>query len=288
MKLGLILPNYGREATRYSIIDTALAAETLGYDSIWLTDHLALPQQDSVRFGHIYEAMTSLAYLSASTRIIKLGISALVLPQRNPVEVAKSLATLDILSSGRILLSAGVGWSKGEYENLGYDFHNRGKRMDEALQVLRTIWRGQSKVSYKGKFYNFENMFFSPGPVQSGGPPIWVAGNSMAALKRAVFLADGWHPNASSPENLKSSLDQVKVLLLNRSFTVSVRFRLDYNQQTESENILSGSTENIIKQLKSYQSSGMNYALINILATTQAERERFMKQFIQEIKPELL
>jgi len=288
MKFGLILPNYGKEATRYSIIDTALSAESLGYDSIWLTDHLALPQIDGDRFGHIFEAMTSMAYLAASTRDIKLGISTLVLPQRNPIEVAKSIATLDNLSGGRIILSAGVGWSMGEYDNLGYDFHNRGKRMDEALKVLRTIWRGQTKVSFKGKFFQFENMMSSPTPIQSGGPPIWVAGNSIHALNRAVYLSDGWHPNASSPENLQSKLKEVQPLLINRPFTVAVRFRLDYNHHEESDNMLSGSTENIINLLRSYISSGMNYMLVNFEAATQAERERYMKQFIQEIKPELL
>ncbi len=218
MKFGLILPNYGPDATRYSILDSALAAEKLGFDSIWLTDHLALPKEDAGRFGHIYEALTSMAFLAASTRTIRLGISTLILPQRNPLEVAKALATLDVLSGGRINLTAGIGWSQGEYQNLGYDFQNRGKRMDEALQVLRTVWRGQSKVSYKGKYYNFENMVISPGPVQPGGPPLWVAGNSKFALKRAVMLSDGWHPNAGSPQLLHEMLTQVQTLIAEPSF----------------------------------------------------------------------
>lgn len=287
MKLGLILPNYGPAATRFSILDSALAAENLGFDSIWLTDHLALPKNDADEYGHIFESITSLAFLAASTRTIHLGISTLVLPQRNPVEVAKSLATLDVLSGGRILVTAGIGWSKGEYQNLGYNFQNRAKRMNEALQVLRTIWRGQTRVSYKGKYYQFEDLVISPTPVQAGGPPLWVAGNSIFALKRAVLLSDGWHPNATSPENLQNQLTQVKPLLMNRPFTVAVRFRLDFNQPEISGNMLSGTNENIINQLKTYQASGMNYALINFKANSQAERERFMKNFIREIKPEL-
>ena len=134
MKIGLILPNYGPEATRAGLLDSALAAEKLGFDSIWLTDHLALPKKDAGQYGHIFESTTSLAFLAAITSTIRLGISTLILPQRNPVEVAKSLATLDVLSGGRILLTAGIGWSQGEYRNLGYNFQNRAKRMNEALK----------------------------------------------------------------------------------------------------------------------------------------------------------
>ena len=287
MKIGLILPNYGPDATRNGLLDSALAAEKLGFDSIWLTDHLALPEKDAGQFGRIFESTTSLAFLAASTNTIRLGISTLVLPQRNPVEIAKSLATLDVLSNGRILLTAGIGWSQGEYRNLGYNFQNRAVRMNEALKVLRTIWSGQTPVSFKGEYYQFEDMVLSPKPVQSGGPPLWVAGNSIHALKRAVLLADGWHPNATSPENLQNQLDQVKNLLLNRTFTVAVRFKLDFNKNEISEGMLSGSNGNIINQLRKYKASGMNYALINFKAYSQAERERFMERFIHEIKPEL-
>ena len=144
--------------------------------------------------------------------------------------------------------------------------------------MLRTIWTGQTTVSFKGEYYQFEDMVISPKPVQAGGPPLWVAGNSIHALKRAVLLADGWHPNATSPENLHNNLDQVKDLILNRTFTVAVRFKLDFNQHVVSEDMLSGSNENIINQLLKYKASGMNYALINFKANSQAERERFMEQ----------
>ncbi len=191
------------------------------------------PQKDAGQYGHIFESTTSLAFLAATTSTIQLGISTLVLPQRNPVEVAKSLATLDVLSGGRILVTAGIGWSQGEYQNLGYNFHNRAKRMNEELKVLRTIWQSQTSVSFKGKYYQFEDLVISPATVQAGGPPLWVAGNSIHALQRAVLLADGWHPNATSPENLQNLLEQIKRLILNRPFTVAVRFKLDFNQNCD-------------------------------------------------------
>lgn len=288
IKIGVILPNYGPQAGRLGLIDTTVAAERLGFDSVWLTDHLALPVKDGERFGHIYEAITSMAFLAASTRQIKLGLSTLVLPQRNPIEVAKQIATLDVLSGGRIIFTAGVGWSAGEYQNLGYDFKNRGKRMDEALQVLRTCWRGQTKVSFKGKFYQFEEMAFSPPPLQPGGPPLWVAGNSTIALKRAVLLGDGWHPNASSAANLKAQLDEVRPLINNRPFTTAVRFRLDFDETEGEGGGLTGSNQDIINSLLAYQDAGMQVAMINFSAHSQTERERAMQRFMQDIKPALV
>src|SRR3972149_5210821 len=113
MKFGIVLPNFGQDATRLSIVDTTLAAESLGFDSVWVTDHLALPQSNARQYGLIFEAVTTLSYLAGSTGRIRLGISALVLPQRNPVEIAKELATLDVLSGGRVILAAGIGWASG-------------------------------------------------------------------------------------------------------------------------------------------------------------------------------
>lgn len=287
MKFGLVLPNYGTQATRYAIIDSALIAEKIGFDSVWLTDHLALSEQDAERFGHIYEAISTLSYLAASTRTIKLGLSTLVLPQRNPLEIAKVLATVDNLSNGRLIVTAGIGWSKREYENLGFDFHNRGKRMNEAIKVLRSCWRGQRVIDFQGKFYSFKNVVFSPPPVQSGGPPFWVAGDSEVALSRAIALGDGWHPNAHSPEELQSRLSKFKSIIQLRPFVIAVRIGIDLDSMKCEENssMLSGSPSEIIEQLSNYQQSGMNYAIVNLKAETQAERERLIKQFSKEIMP---
>jgi len=287
MNFGLVLPNYGPQASRYAIIDSALVAENFGFESIWLTDHLALPEKDGELFGHIYESITTMSFLAASTRKIKLGLSTLVLPQRNPLEIAKSIATLDNLSNGRIIISAGIGWSEGEYKNLGYEFQNRGKRMDEAIKILRSCWRGKKIVDFKGEYYNFENLVFSPPPVQSGGPPLWIAGDSQASLSRAISLGDGWHPNAHSPEELEDALKKFKSIIQMRPFTIAVRIGIDLisgnNEQNSS--VISGNSNEIIDELKKYQKAGMNYAIVNFKANSQAERERSIKQFSQDIAP---
>lgn len=290
MKFGFVLPNYGQQASRFSIIDSALAAENFGFDSIWLTDHLALPEKDGELFGHIFESISTMSFLAASTRKIKLGLSTLVLPQRNPLEIAKSLATVDNLSNGRLIVSAGIGWSKGEYQNLGYEFHNRGKRMDEAIKILRTCWRGQKVVDFKGDYYCFENLVFSPPPVQSGGPPIWIAGDSQAALSRAISLGDGWHPNAQSPKELEDALRKFKSIIQMRPFTIAVRIGIDLisgNNEANSS-VISGNPDEIIEKLLKYSKAGMNYAIVNLKANSQAERERSIKLFFQDIVPGIM
>ena len=165
MKFGVILPNYGEPASRLATVDTALAAENLGFDSAWVTDHMALPESDGPTYTPIFEALTTTAFLAASTRRIRLGISALVLPQRNPYEVAKQLATIDVLSGGRVMLAVGIGWSKGEFENLGYTFTNRGKRADEAIMVLRTLWRGGRVISLPGPALPLRQSPIQPAPL---------------------------------------------------------------------------------------------------------------------------
>lgn len=282
MKFGVILPSFGPQAGRLAMIDTALAAESLGFDSVWTTDHIALPDVDSSRFGHIFESITTLGYLAGVTNSIRLGVSALVLPQRSPVEVAKQVATLDVLSGGRMMLAAGIGWSAGEYENLGYNFHDRGRRMDEALQVLRMLWRGGRVISYKGKYYHFEKLCFSPGPVQPGGPPLWAAGDSPRALRRAVLYADGWHPNMRTPDALARELKVARPLLRNRPFTVSMRAHLSFGSRVPNQP-LSGSPEQIVETLREYAAAGMNYAVLDFDAESQAARERAMQTFARQV-----
>ena len=195
---------------------------------------------------------------------------------------------MDVFSGGRIIFTAGIGWSAGEYKNLGYEFKNRGKRMDEALRVLRTCWRGQTKVSFNGKYYQFQDMVFSPTPLQPGGPPLWVAGDSSIALRRAILLGDGWHPNASSAARLKTQLENNRTLINNRPFTVAVRFRLDFEEKDSTVAGLTGSAQDIINTLKDYQDAGMQVALINFAAKNQNDRERAMRRFVQDIKPALV
>ncbi len=287
MKFGLVLPTYGPDSSRSGNINTARAAEDLGFDSIWVTDHLALPEEDSDRFGRIFESISLISFLAGMTTQIKLGISALVLPQRNPVEVAKMLSTVDLLSGGRFILSAGVGWSSGEYFNLSQNFNNRGKRMDEAVQVLRLLWSGREVVSFKGNFYNFENIVLSPQPLQKGGPPIWIAGNSLPAVHRAARLGDGWHPTLKPLPKFLNDMKELRSLVGSRPFTVCMRISmplpdgfLDNRDKKKPEDIL-------IDLLRDYQDAGVDMAVFDFYARNQADRENQIKTLMTTIAPAL-
>jgi probable F420-dependent oxidoreductase len=288
MKFGVILPNYGPAAGRLSTIDTALAAESLGYDSAWVTDHLALPESDGPTYTPILESISTCAYLAASTSRIRLGISALVLPQRNPYEVAKQVATIDVLSGGRTLLAVGTGWSKGEFANLGYPFAGRGKRADEGLRVLRTLWRGGQVISFHGEYSRFEKAQFSPGPIQAGGPPLWAAGNSPKALRRAAMLADGWHPVDLAAEQIADLLRVARPLLLNRPFEVAPRLTLALGAEAATERPhLAGSPQQVAARLRSYAEAGVSYVVLQFSGESQAERARAMRSFAREVMPQL-
>lgn len=278
MKFGVVLPTYGPDAGRMAIIDAALAAEDAGFDSIWVTDHLALPVEDAERFTPIYEAISTLSFLAGSTSRIRLGISALVLPQRNAIEVGKSLATLDNLSGGRVILAAAIGWSAGEFSNLGYLFSDRVKRTEESIKVLRTLWRGRPTANFRGEYYHFQRLTFQPGPVQSGGPVLWVAGNAAASLRRAVSLGDGWHPNLRSADTLRQELDSVRPMLMGRPFTVSMRMPVGDGE------ILTHSTAQIVDQLKIYAAAGLEYPVLHFKGPAHS-REIAIRKFAREVIP---
>jgi probable F420-dependent oxidoreductase len=139
----------------------------------------------------ILEAIVLMAQLAAVTETIGISTEVLVLPQRQPVLVAKQISTLDTLSEGRIRLGVGVGWQESEYDALEEDFSNRGKRMDEAIKLIRSYW-SDSQIDFEGTYYHSTAMAMEPKPPQDGGPPIWIGGGSDAALRRVAELGDGW------------------------------------------------------------------------------------------------
>src|SRR3972149_7643713 len=163
MQFGIGLPNYGRGTTWDAVRRVALAAEELGCDSVWTTDHLIVPREDIEPYGTILESLVTLAMVAAITRRVKLGASVLVLPQRNPVLAAKQIATIDAASGGRMIVGLGVGWNEREYKNLSANFHNRGRRLDEDISLLRTLWASES-ANFQGKYTQVTDSIFSPLP----------------------------------------------------------------------------------------------------------------------------
>ncbi|MBI1728526.1 MAG: LLM class F420-dependent oxidoreductase, partial [Candidatus Rokubacteria bacterium] len=212
MDFGFALPGRGSLATPEILIKLARKADDLRYSSIFVTDHVVIPVSQSApypysptgkfvsdwRNGYL-EPLTLMSYLAGETSHVRLGTSVLVIPYRNPVVTAKMLATLDVLSGGRIILGAGVGWFKEEFEALHAEpFERRGAVTDEYLHLMRACWT-REPVDWQGAFYGMGPVSAMPKPRQKGGIPIWVGGHTDAALRRAGEISDGWHPIGLRP-----------------------------------------------------------------------------------------
>jgi len=183
-------------------LEQAERVEELGFDSLWTGEHMLF-------WVPMFDAVTVLAAFAARTRRILLGSAVLLLPLRHPTVVAKEVASLDVISGGRIILGVGVGGEfPREFVACGVPLNERGRRANEAIEVLRKLW-GESHVNYQGRFFRLEDATMEPRPVQKPGPPIWVSGRSEAAIKRAARLGDGYLPYLFSPERYRDSLSKL-------------------------------------------------------------------------------
>ena len=198
MKLTVEFPSVSYRWGPEGIIKLAQAVEQIGFDQLDMFDHVVMGYGTATRAAPMYppqmpimEAIVMLSFIAAATNRIGLGTEVLVLPQRNPTLTAKQVSTLDTLSGGRVRLGVGVGWQESEYEALGEDFGNRGRRMDEAINLLRRYWSEES-VSANSQFYQFEAIAMEPKPPQGGKLPIWIGGSADATMKRVGELGDGW------------------------------------------------------------------------------------------------
>jgi probable F420-dependent oxidoreductase len=194
MKFGVCVPNYGGSSSTGALRNVALEAERAGCDSLWTTDHVLMPKNSGTPYERIFDSITTLAYFAGATDRVKLGISSLIIAMRNPVIVAKQLATIDNLSAGRLMLAIGVGWNEKEFAHLGSNFHNRGKRVDASIRLIRALWRGETSFKSRVLGLEFSDAVFEPLPIQKN-LSIWIGGTSKAAMKRASALGDAWHPN---------------------------------------------------------------------------------------------
>jgi len=226
MKFGVCIPNYGETCDVESIREVAKAAEELNYDSIWATDHVLMPKNSNTPYERVFECVTTLAFVCSFTQRVKIGISSLVFAMRNPVLTAKQLATIDVLSGGRLILATGAGWNQKEFEHLGADFKNRGRILDENLALLRALWNSQP---FEGSRFSLKDYSFEPKPVQAH-LPIWIAGNSVSAMKRAVKLGDAWHPNAYPMEVFESLISKFKALGSTKPICVRIAYDLNAKQ----------------------------------------------------------
>ena len=194
MHFGVILPNFGKDATPSAIRRSAELAEELGFDSVWTTEHIIVGPEGVDPYGRVYDPLVTLGWIAGWTGRIGLGTSIVLVPLHNPMHLAKEAATLQELSGGRFRLGVGVGWHEDEYRFMGVPFARRGRRADEALRLMRALWSGAS--DFDGELWSFHDATAEPHP--SPQPEIWVGGSSPPAIRRARELGDVWHPSRGS------------------------------------------------------------------------------------------
>jgi probable F420-dependent oxidoreductase len=198
--LGVILPNYGEGASPDGVRAVAEAAEELGFDSVWATEHIIVGPEGVDPYGTVLEPFATLAWLAGLTSRVELGTSITLVALHNPIRLAKEVATVQLLSGRPFHLGVGTGWHEDEYRFLGVDFRGRGRRVDEALHVLKALWAGER--SYEGERWSFEDATSLPLPAQR--PEIWVGGASDRAVRRAREFGDVWHPSRTgTPERVR-------------------------------------------------------------------------------------
>ncbi|MFY9581121.1 MAG: TIGR03619 family F420-dependent LLM class oxidoreductase [Gaiellaceae bacterium] len=194
MHFGVILPNYGKGSSPDAVRRTAEAAEELGFDSVWTTEHIIVGPEGVDPYGRVYDPLVTLGWIAGWTERIGLGTSIVLVPLHNPMHLAKQVATLQELSRGRFTLGVGMGWHKDEFDFIGVEFEGRGRRADEAIRLMRALWKGEQ--DFDGQYWSFHDATSEPHP--SPLPEIWVGGSSDRALRRARELGDAWHPSRGS------------------------------------------------------------------------------------------
>jgi probable F420-dependent oxidoreductase len=220
MLIGTHLPQFGHVAAPDSITRAARHAEALGFSDLWVSDHVVHPASQSYPSPYLYDPLLTLAWAAAATDHIGIGTSVLVAPQHNPLWLANALASLDALSGGRLTVAIGIGWSKAEFDALGQSFHDRGRRTDEILALLRACWR-EDPVSFHGDFYRFDDVRVLPQPAHDIS--IWIGGSSERAYRRGIERGDGFQLIGLTPEDARAPITRLRAGRPEETFTISLR-----------------------------------------------------------------
>ena len=301
-----------RDATPEMLRTRAQHAEDLGFNSVWVIDHIVIPRKVTSVYPYaidgvstfipdrpLLEPLATLNFLAGCTRRIRLGTLVLIIPYRQPLLAAKQLATLDVLSGGRLILGAGVGWMEEEFEALGLDtYSRRGAVTDEYLRLFKALWTQKHPV-FQGEYYQVSGIGFEPKPVQQPHPPIWIGGHTTPALRRAAQVGDGWLPLGNIPPAVFEPAELGTKIKRLREFTrqagrpenaVSVGFggAISFDPAHRMERrVLSGHPEQIAADLRDYHTIGVqDFPLFfTPLQPSETERLKAMERFAREVMP---
>jgi probable F420-dependent oxidoreductase len=286
------------------------AGEAAGFHSVMIADHIAVPVESSSIYpytidgvflskGDALEQLALMAFVAGKTERLRIVSSVMIVPHRNPVFTAKALATIDVLSEGRVTVGVGVGWFREEFEALhAADFDKRGAVTNEYLEIFKKLWT-QSPVSHEGAFYRFDPLRCEPLPVQKPHPPIWIGGHSRPALRRAARYGDGWHPVGAvaasplPPEEMRRKIDELKRLTEaeGRDFgKIAISFKAPLYEPNlmvvdGKRRRFTGPAEQVADDIREYGALGISELIFDFRGDTIGASMEGMDRFAREVMP---
>jgi probable F420-dependent oxidoreductase len=289
MDYGLALPNLGAGAGPEGLLAAAEAAEEHGFTDVWTTDHLLIDNENAADYGRLFEAITTLAWLAGQSRAIRLGTSVIVVPMRNAVVLAKELASLDVLSGGRLIAGFGVGWNIKEFANVGVAdrFRERGAYLDEAIAVCRHLWSG-TEAPFRGRFHEFEDYAFEPVPLQGADLPIWLGARDERALRRVGRVADAYHASATRPAAYAPRIPIIRAAAeaAGRPMPrLSARVRLELDAGPESFYTIHGSAADAAAEIRAFAELGVDHLALVFPQRDAEGIRRAVERFRTEVAP---
>jgi alkanesulfonate monooxygenase SsuD/methylene tetrahydromethanopterin reductase-like flavin-dependent oxidoreductase (luciferase family) len=287
---GLVLPTLGRHAGPESLDAAARTARDLGWASVWVTDHLLVGRgEEADEYGWILEALTSLAWVGGRHPGLRLGTSVVVPAMRDAPQLAKELATIDVLTGGRLIVGVGVGDRRDapEWTNLGKlkRMSIRGAYLDETIALWRHLWGGSGEP-FQGTFHRLESFVFAPLPVAGAALPIWSGGRSERAVRRGATLADGYHASQTGPDDLRgrlpSLLEQARAAGRPRP-RISIRARVRFDAARGAVYALAGSARSMIADLEAFAAQGVDELIVVLDAVTPDEVAAAVERFDRDV-----
>jgi probable F420-dependent oxidoreductase len=289
MRIGFsLLNNQGIEDVQ-ALVDLAARADDLGFDSVWVHDHVFNVGHVLERIGRgpYYEPLTFLSFVAARTTRVRLGTSVLVLPYHNPIRLAKAAATLDVLSGGRLILGVGVGAIENEMQAMGTPFKERGAFTDEAIAVMRALWT-QDDPRFEGRYSRFSGMVFSPKPRQKPSIPVVIGGISRAAIRRAARIGDGWQPLGFAPEALGqgiATLHEEARACGRDPAAIPVAISMSLGPATPRRHALGTKPAEILGHAQAFAGVGVDTLVISIITSDPREARSALEMVAREILP---
>jgi len=298
MDIGVWIPNCRHLATPEIIRHAAVRAEQLGYDSVWVSDHVVVPRANVSNFGEtVFDPLVTLAVIAGATTRVRLGTTVLIVPYRQAVVTAKMISSLDALSGGRFVLGIGAGWVAAESAMLGVPFAERGAMTDEHLRAMRELWTSEAP-RFAGKYTQFSELHFAPRPVQKPHPPIWVGGHSKAALRRTVEFGAAWHPINRPVDELRAGVAELRRIgqARGRAVPPALTLRNDVRilrpgqsapASAHAGRVLAGEPAALVDQIAELAGCGVEHLVLEFLAPDGRDLDEQMALFAERVRPRL-